>query len=158
VSWDDSGNLYFSMPWFKDDKYWDDHFHFALNNNFTNAYRKIPNNPMVSFAKTIQLPNKYRKDNKLYKCNFRDKVEDLTKVSDIICTNLSVCTTIQEKIKSDDLLILEELLSRPFMSHTTIGGNILYKNMRQKVRVGPRGGKFVIVKNKKVYIKTNIKK
>ncbi len=156
VSWDDKGSLYFSTPWLKDGKYWDNHFHFALNDKFTNAHRKIPNTPMVSFAKTIQIPDKYQKDNKVYKCNFRDKVEDLTKIAEIICTNLSVCTTMKEKIKSDDLSILEELLVRPFISYSTVGGNVRYQKRRCKVYIGSRGGKYVIVKNRKVYVKTHI--
>jgi hypothetical protein len=45
---DPNKNLYFSIPWYKNGKYWDNHFHFALN-NFTNVHRKQPMTQMVSF-------------------------------------------------------------------------------------------------------------
>jgi hypothetical protein len=149
VSWNlATGDLFFSMPQKHDGKYWDDHFHFVYDYEFDNVYRNNKLVPMVSFAKTIQIPNK-GKDNRTHKCNFRDSEEDLEKLPEIICTNHKVFSTIKQALSPNDLDIFKEILSRPFIQ-TATGGNKKYKG--RKIRIGPKGGKYVIINGSKKYI------
>jgi hypothetical protein len=149
VSWcNETGDLYFSIPRKQDVTYWDDHFHFAYNDDYNNVYRNSNNVQIISFAKTVQIPNN-TKENRKHKCNFRDIEEDLEKIHEIICTNHKVYSTMEQALSPNDLDILKELLSRPFIQ-TATGGNKKYKG--KKIRIGPRGGKYVLVKGVKKYI------
>lgn len=153
VSWNvRKRDLYFSMPREIDGHLWDDHFHFAYSSSYTNAYRKNYGVPMISFSKTLQVPATHTKNNKTHKCNFRDKEEDLRAIQEILCTNHTRETKMSEKLSLQDLQILNEILTRPFVQNAGTT-KIKYKNLSYKLHIGPKNGKYIVVKGKKHYLK-----
>lgn len=144
-------DILFTIPKKIDGKLWDDHFHFAYNQKTKNVSRKAKDVSLIAFAKTIQIPADNRKDSSLHRCNFRDKQEDLRTIQDIICTNHSTGSTMSDQLHSQDLQIIKEILTRPFIQNAGTQ-KINYKNALYKIRTGPNNGKYIVVKGKKVYL------
>jgi hypothetical protein len=61
---------------------------------------------------------------------------------------------LHEHFTSDEIVILTELLHKPFKIIATTGGNVKYryKNHTYRIHKGARDGKYIVVKDKKIYV------
>jgi hypothetical protein len=96
------------------------------------------------FHKTIQDP--IRTGKLPSKCYFSDGIS-ISQIENIICEQ-EKSSNMKTKFPFDhprDIEIITEIISRPFIGIVNLGG--------AKVHTGKRGGKYILVKNKKRYIK-----
>jgi hypothetical protein len=145
-----SKNLLFTIPTLINNIYYDNHYHFGLQQIdertilLNPIYKKIPS---IFFHKTIQLPPPLSTGGKnTMHCWFRDNIS-ISKVEDIICTQ-ERSSQIKNKFPWDfqrDVEFISEILSRPFLGILNPGGG--------GIHIGKRGGKYKIKNGKKIYIK-----
>jgi hypothetical protein len=131
---------------------WANHFHIGTNIQF-NVRRKIKktNTVFMHFSKQDYVNNKKDMSKK---CNFRDKLEDLNNIENILCTNK---TTENLKDTYEHLTdTVKFIMRQPFFPPSLVGGKRLkrtntfaFKN-KQKLRIyeGPRGGKYININGK----------
>jgi hypothetical protein len=149
-----------------------DHFHIGpmktsqKNLNRSKPFNFIANNFPIFLHWSLQDTIKQER-NMFSKCTIRDRLEDLADIENILCTN------IQNKLFKDKfntkfnatihpsvnpilnglsphdlnlLAIIKHILRRPFYPLHLAGG-ALYQ-----IFTGPRGGKYVLKNNKKIYL------
>lgn len=152
--------LLFSIPkLLTDGRFYDFHFHIGLTVNFSDMNDLIDKD-MIFFHKTIQVPEKNGK--KIQRCYFPNLL-DISNVEKIVCRDNKKQKMMSDKFPFDniyDIHLITEILKRPFLpsiqAHilpVVVGGSLhMYRGKKYKMNIGSRGGKYIIVNNKKKYI------
>jgi hypothetical protein len=148
-----------------------DHFHIGPGISGINEHRSnkktgliVNNNNPIFLHWSLQDDSKGKR-NMFTKCTIRDGAEDLNHIDNILCTNRQNMTMKDEFDRTNiginpragtivpglspnqlDLLpIIKHILRRPFYPLQQAGS--------KKIYIGPRGGKYIKRKNKKIYVK-----
>lgn len=105
--------------------YWADHFHIG-NVIFKNVVRRIYNVDTVFLHYSFQ-DNKNKVKDMTQKCNFRNKMEDINNISNILCTNRRSTMNIEFL---DFIDIVTHILQRPYKG-PHIGGKYSCKELKE---------------------------
>lgn len=121
--------LLFTVPKEKDNKLWDDHYHFGKR-VIEKDKKRIP---VVYFHKTIQLPDVTGKDTK--NCYYRQKTHiKLNQFEEMACLQSS------NKMKNlfteeDDFIYIKGIISKPFPNKKTSTAGGKFRNTRKKYKI-----------------------
>lgn len=148
-------DIFFTLPKYDNNILWADHFHigFKLKDD---VRRRNKNVDMVFFHLSIQNIEAGRKD-MYHKCNFRDRLEDINDIANILCTNRR-----HDNMKSvfEGLLpIVIHILRKPFDVNLQLNGG-LFHNYKKTTRkhTDKNGYEYTVYKKgEKYYIKKKLK-
>jgi hypothetical protein len=109
--------LLFTFPQLIDGKYWDFHYHFGINPNFS---RNNIKGRAIFFHRTEQIPAS--KTRRMDNCYFLDKTP-ITEVADILCVQQAETYMGNKFQKINEVKYIQEIISRPFLGIQLNGGN-----------------------------------
>ena len=149
ISTGNNNRLYFTIPTFNANKFWDDHYHFGLRKNFID-YKSQPKRTynVVFFHKTIQNPLTNGKELPT-NCYFEDNIS-LANIDKIVCQQASSTNTMESKFPQE-IDIIREIISRPFFG-IQYGGKI--PSTIKIIYLDNNSKPFIIKNKKRLYIKT----
>jgi hypothetical protein len=143
--------LLFSIPKLINGRFWDFHYHVGLNVAFKDLNDNVTKH-MIFFHKTIQIPSKNEKEQK--RCYFQDQLT-ITDVRNIVCKNNKQSKTMSQNFPFDhvkDIEIISDILTRPWTRVQTGGLTHAYEGKRYTIHIGKKGGRYILVKNRKKYV------
>jgi len=109
--------LLFSIVKLINGKYWDDHFHFGIENNFSKPSRNMNRIDIIYFHKTTQDVTNHEKHQR--NCYFVPD-QDIRNIELIDCietTSSKISSNDKFPISTEDFQIIKDIIQKPFLHH-----------------------------------------